>query len=213
MSFFRKLFSQKSRQTSVSKNSLKSKNAISLETQINELSKSGISLNKGIGIEDLLVSYGREEYENSPYDTIIFIYGSEVEEEPWGRFISDNVWNFDTECIEGRGSYATVLSNITRLTGQPNLLTNVSDNFDFDKSEAQVNYVLNGNQKSHLVKVDNNWIDPNFIESFLKEITEVLSDGREFWSVDNGQASILFFVNRSTAAELNVLTKGALEKD
>ena len=165
MSFFRKLFSQKSRQTSVSKNSLKSKNAISLETQINELSKSGISLNNGIGIEDLLVSYGRE-----------------------------------------------VLSNITRLTGQPNLLTNVSDNFDFDKSVAQVNYVLNGNQKSHLVKVDDDWIDPNFIEIFLNEITETLSDGREFWSVDNGQASILFFVDRSTAAELNVLTKGALEK-
>ena len=163
---FRKLFRRKSSQSPVHKNSPTSKNAISLETQINELSKSGISLNEGIGIEDLLVSYDREEYESRPYDTIIFIYGSEVEEEPWGRFISDNVWNFDTECIEGTGSYATVLSNITRLTGQPDLLTEVSDSFDFDKPEAQVNYMLNGIQKSHLVKADSDWIDPKFIESF-----------------------------------------------
>ncbi len=37
-----------------------------LEEQIEKLSDIGLSLNKGVTINDLLLSYSREEYESNP---------------------------------------------------------------------------------------------------------------------------------------------------
>ncbi|EOV0071993.1 hypothetical protein ACOIWC_004284, partial [Vibrio vulnificus] len=68
-----------------------------LEEQIEKLSDIGLLLNEGVTINDLLLSYSREEYESNPFDLILFVYGIEIEEEPWGRFVCDQAWNFDVE--------------------------------------------------------------------------------------------------------------------
>ena len=60
-----------------------------LEAQIEKLAEFGLPLNDGITVDDFLISWTREEYENSPFDTILFTYGIEVEKEPWGRFFCD----------------------------------------------------------------------------------------------------------------------------
>ncbi len=72
---------------------------MTLEQQIATLAELGLHLNEGRTIDDLLDSLPRKDYEAQPFDLILFTYGIEVEREPWGRFFSSQVWNFDTECI------------------------------------------------------------------------------------------------------------------
>jgi len=216
MSFLKKLFGRKETATlpqptedRTTNSESKSGTGPSLETQIAELEKVGLPLNDGICIDDFLLSFDRDEYENSPFELIFFIYGIEVEKEPWGRFFCPNVWNLDMECIDGTGSYAAVMSGIMRITQRPELLSDVTDDFDFDKPTAQLNYTLNGVKKSFTLKVEDDWADPQFINAFLDEVTEAVGDGRKFWAVDNGQSSILYFITQEQVDQLNVLSKGA----
>jgi hypothetical protein len=78
---------------------------MTLEKQLAELNRLGLNLADGVTIDDLLYSFGRQEYEKKPFDLILFVLGIEVERKPWGRPICSRVWNFDTECINGTGDY------------------------------------------------------------------------------------------------------------
>jgi hypothetical protein len=62
-----------------------------LETQIAKLADLGLPLNPGITVDDFLISWSRQDYEKKPFDTILFTYGMEVEQKPWGRFFCDRV--------------------------------------------------------------------------------------------------------------------------
>ncbi len=190
----------------------KDSSPVSLEEQISILAESGILLNDGVSIEDFLISYDRESYEKTPYELALHMYGFEIEQEPWGRYLSDSAWNFDTECIEGSGSYAEVMSNIVRITQRSDILSDVSDDFDFEKPTATVRYILNSNKKERVVKIDSDWVDPNFVDYFLAEVSDTISDGRKFWSIDNGQALILFFLTDANANNLNKLSNGSLKR-
>ena len=60
---------------------------MALEQQIETLAQLDLPLNDGVTVDDLLYSWERKEYENQPYDLVLFVLGSEVEREPWGRNI------------------------------------------------------------------------------------------------------------------------------
>ncbi len=200
MPFFKRIFSKRSI------------TPVSLEEQISTLAETGIVLNEGVGVGDFLISFDRESYEQNPYNLTLQTYGFEIEEEPWGRYFSDCAWNLDTECIEGSGSYAEVMENIVRITGGDIVLTDVVDDFDFDKPAANLTYSLGGLQKEYTLKVDNDWIDPNFVKTFLDQVTGIIADGRGFWSIDNGQALILFFISNKVAQNLNKLADRQLKQ-
>jgi len=55
-----------------------------LEEQLAKLADLGLKLDDGITVDDLLYSFGREDYEKRPFDLILFVLGIEVEREPWG---------------------------------------------------------------------------------------------------------------------------------
>ncbi len=35
-----------------------------------------------------------EAYEREPFSSLLFVFGTEVEAEPWGRWFCDRAWNF-----------------------------------------------------------------------------------------------------------------------
>jgi hypothetical protein len=69
---------------------------LKLEDQLAQLATIGLALNPGITVDDVLYSFDRKEYEKRPFDLVLFIFGAEVEREPWGRPFCSRVWNFDT---------------------------------------------------------------------------------------------------------------------
>lgn len=183
---------------------------VRLETQIEALKGAGLTLAPGRTIEELLTSWPREDYESDPYNLILFVYGSDVEAEPWGRAFCERGWNFDMECLVQKGDYVSAFENILRITGQPQLATGLSDNFNIDAEACEIRYTLKGQPKVLKARVDDDWADPKAVAAFVRDIEAAIGDGRHFWAADNGQASILFFLTDAEAAKVNELREDIL---
>ena len=179
-----------------------------LEEQLETLAQLGLSLNDGVTVDDLLYSWDRQEYENRPYDTLLFMLGSEVEREPWGRNVCDRAWNFDVECIEDTGSYVTIVENLCRVAGMPDLIFDVEDFVDIEDETAWLKYTIDGQQRHFNIPVDNDWADPETVSAVMRDIER---DGKRFYGKDNGQASIWFYLDQTAADKLNALTGNALK--
>jgi hypothetical protein len=181
-----------------------------LETQIANLAAAGLALAPGRTLEELLQSFPREDYEADPYNLLLFMYGSEVEAEPWGRVFCERGWTFDMECLSGAGDYARAFEPVLRTTGRPEVVTDLTDDFRIDAETAQIRYVLKGQPREITARVDNDWADPQAVTAFLRDIESAVGDDRRFWAADNGQASVLFFITDAEAAAINELRPDTL---
>ena len=181
---------------------------ISLEQQLETLAQLGLTLNRGVTIDDLLCSWDREEYESKPYDTLLFMLGSEVEGEPWGRNVCDKAWNFDVECIEGNGSYVTIVKRLCLVAGMPDLVSDVEDFVDSENDTAWLKYTIDGRSRRFTIQVENDWANPATVSAVMRDIER---DGKQFYAKDNGQASIWFYLDKPTADRLNSMTGNALK--
>jgi hypothetical protein len=182
--------------------------SFTLEQQLETLAQHGVRLNPGITIDDLLYSCERKEYETYPFHTILLVLGSEVERMPWGRHFSDQAWNFDVECIDDTGSYVTIVQNLCRVAGMPDLITEIEDFVDIENDTAWLKYTIDGQPRHCTVTVDNDWADPETVSAVMEDIQR---DGKRFYGRDNGQASVWFYLDKKTAEELNALTGNALK--
>ena len=181
---------------------------VTLEQQLETLAQLGLTLNDGVTVDDLLYSWERGEYENQPFDTILFMLGSEIEREPWGRNVCDRAWNFDVECIEDTGSYVTIVRNLCRVAGTPDLISALEDFVDIEHGTAWLKYTIDGEDRHYTIAVDNDWADPETVSAVMEDIER---DGKRFYGKDNGQASIWFYLDQPTADKLNALTGNALK--
>jgi hypothetical protein len=181
---------------------------MTLEQQLDTLAKLGLTLEPGVTIHDLLYSFGREDYEAQPFDLLLFMLGSEVEREPWGRAICSRVWNFDTECITGPGSYVKIIERLCRVAGAPDRLKEVRDQVDLDTGKAWLAYEVDGKKRNWNVDVRDDWADTMAIAYVIDDIER---DGYRFYFKDNGQAMVLFYLDAATAERLNELSDGALQ--
>lgn len=181
---------------------------MTLEQQLGRLAELGLTLDKGVTIDDLLHSFDRKNYEKKPFDLLLFVLGIEVEREPWGRCVCSRVWNFDTECIAGTGDYVRIVKRLAQVAGQPNLLKKVQDFVDMDSGEAWLKYEVDGKQRDWKVEVNDDWADTMTVTYVMDDLQR---DGRRFYSKDNGQAMILFYLDADTAAQLNQLSNDALQ--
>lgn len=177
-----------------------------LEAQIAALAEAGLRLNDGVTIDDLLHSFPREEYEIGPWHCLLFMYGVEIEREPWGRYIGPG-WNFDMECINGRGSYVAIVQEFARLSGVA--VTDLSDTVDMDAPTGEVRYTIGGVAKTVPVEINNDWADPAAVTMIISDFEEA-GDGRSFWGADNGQATVVYYLTDDVAARVNALTGGLL---
>jgi len=124
--------------------------AMQLEQQIKLLSDCGIPLNEGVTVDDLLYSWGREEYEGQPFELLLITMGGELESrltarEPDERgtsFASDHIWHFDTECIEGPGSYVRIAERMAVLADGDLPLENIADSVDLEQEVAWLSFTL-----------------------------------------------------------------------
>jgi hypothetical protein len=179
-----------------------------LEQQLETLAQLGLPLNDGVTVEDFLYSWGREAYESQPYNTVLFMLGSEVERGRWGRNVCDKAWNFDVECIDGTGDYVKIVQNLCRVAGMSELLTAAEDFVDIENETAWLKYTLDGEKRQYNIAVDNDWADTETVSKIMGDIER---GGKQFYAIDNGQASIWFYLDKSTADKLNRLTKNALK--
>lgn len=173
-----------------------------LEDQIEKLAEFGLPLNDGITVDDFLISWSREEYEAKPFDTILFTYGIEVEDATGGRYFSDRVWNFDTECICGDGDYVAIVKEFHRISGRQKSLTNLYDEVDLEADEARLRYTLDGQPRELSPRINDDWVDPEVVAVIMQDMR---GEGYDFYGMDNGQATVWFHMTADNAKILNTL--------
>jgi hypothetical protein len=173
---------------------------VKLEDQLAELAELGLSLAAGRTIAELVYSRPRAAYEREPYEALLFAFGTEVEAEPWGRWFCDRAWNFDTECVHGPGAYVEIAGRLCRIAGRPEAFTDLRDHVDLDTGEAWIEYAAEGRRRRWEIEVEDDWADLVVVSRMMEELEH---DGQRFYAMNNGQAMVLFFLERSAADRLN----------
>jgi hypothetical protein len=186
---------------------------VKLETQLDKLAELGLVLNPDVTIDDLLYSIERSELEGEPFERLLFLFGIEAEREPWGRRICNQVWNFDTECIITTGNYVNIVQHLCLLIGKPDYLTDLVDHINIDDpdmaaSECWLEYNIGDRRRHWQIEANDDWVDMMTITYVMEDLQH---DGKQFYSKDNGQAMILFYLDRATAEKLSDLCDEDLE--
>jgi hypothetical protein len=182
--------------------------SLKLAVQLAQLAELGLVLNTGIEIDDLLYSHDLAELEAKPFWPLMGLLGVEVERAPWGRRICNQVWNFDTECINATGDYVKIVEKLAVLIGTPNYLAEIVDAVDFEENTAWLEYVIDGKRRHWSIELNDDWADMMTISYVMEDLQR---DGKQFYSIDNGQAMILFYLAPEIATKLGDLCNEDLE--
>jgi hypothetical protein len=73
---------------------------MTIEEKLGALADCGLKLKDQFGVSDLADSWGREALDEPRWNLALVCLGMTHEEPPWTPHC-DNLWHFDTECIEG----------------------------------------------------------------------------------------------------------------
>lgn len=184
---------------------------MTLEQQLEALSALGLSLNPGISIDDLLQRMPRSDYEERPFDAILFVLGDEVDSEPRGRSFCSRVWFFDTECIYSTGDYKNIVERLCEVAGHAKThFSNLDDHVDSDDEEAWLSYTKpDGTVRHWSAEFADDWADMVVVSEVM---TDLETQEARFYVKNSGQAMLVFFLSEDAAQELGRLSGGALSR-
>ena len=165
-----------------------------LERQLDALASCGIRLLPDATLEDLLDEYTREEFAKDPYRLLLIALGAM---EP--RRFSDDIWHFDTECIEDHGAYFVIADRLRDLANPDFPLVDLEDYVDLEANEAWVAFCLDGTPHRWTCEVQDDWVDPNILTRFA-ELLQSRKTGRRFTYLDLGGQD--FLLGCATEAQL-----------
>jgi len=77
--------------------------------------------------DSLGVPHSREAFQKNPYRLLLGALGGESAE---GTYPSNSVWHFDTECIEGDGSYVRIAARLAEMAQGGLPLKDIADHVD-----------------------------------------------------------------------------------
>lgn len=138
------------------------------EEQLENLAGCGIKLRPQFSPDILFEEWGREEFEKEPYEMVLAALGGEREV---GEPLSNDIWHFDTECIEDHGDYARVAQRMRDLANGDLPLENIKDYIDIvedDEGIAWLEFELDGEKYHWNLKVEDDWVDTDIFGMFIE---------------------------------------------
>jgi len=180
-------------------------NTLTLEEQLVVLSSCGITLRKGVTIDDLLYeSSEREGYEQSVLLLIVHLGG----EQDYGQNLrfSDQLWHFDTECIYDHGSYAQIAERMRDLAYPHLPLTDISDYVNVEEGRAELSFKINEKAFTWKMDVDDDWVDPSIWRLFVNLLAEQTKLVRYTYLDLGGQDFMIGIATEEQRTKLNEAT-------
>ena len=138
-----------------------------VETQLQTLAQCGIRLVPDVTLDRMLKVFDRAHYEREPYVLLLCALGSELEVEPY-RFASDDIWHFDTECIEDHKDYVRIAERLRDLAGGDLPLDEITDYVDIEEGEAWLSFRLDGQRVRWEAEVEGDWVDETILSRFAE---------------------------------------------
>lgn len=154
----------------------------------------------------MLSEFDRKLYEEDPYNLLLSVFGSEYEkeDEEW-EANSNNIYHFDTECVEDNGAYITVLNNLKRISNGSFDIETVNDSVDIEARKANVSFFYRGKEHKWNLKVDDDWFDVNLIEK-INKLMKINGESKQFYRYSPDQTIILICVDLETKEKIEQLT-------
>jgi hypothetical protein len=180
---------------------------VRFEQQLATLASCGIQLARGVAPEALLISFDREAIESDPYRLLLATMGGEAEDESEAGETGhpcDNIWHFDTECIEEHGDYAAIARRMRELAQGELPLDDISDYVDVESGIARLEFRLGGTAYRWDAEVDADWVDPSVLTRFAR-LLESVGKTRRFTYIDLGGQDCL--IGCATSEERAKLAK------
>lgn len=178
---------------------------VTFETQLSTFQQLGFEFNKGASKEDLIEMWGKDQFAEEPYYLMYISLGSTIEREPWTP-ITNQCWRFDTEAIEGSGSYIDIMENLRRISNGEINITNIEDVVDWENEKASVSFEWNGNKYSWDLAFDDDWVDPLLFSQVVELTEKYNTKGRLTYFDTGGQDLVLGWADASQLKELNAKT-------
>jgi len=188
------------------KKSMDSKIKISVEEQLNTLIGLGIKPKYDDYVDWICDEWGRETVETDPYNLMLFSLGGERETddgETW-ELLSDDIYSFDTECVEDDNIYEVVLGRLATLSKGKFNISNLHSTVDHDCKKAAVSFAYNSADYKWDLKYDDDWFDCDTIGK-INLLLKNNGSTKFFFTCSLDQNLILVFDTEKNVKELNQL--------
>jgi hypothetical protein len=131
---------------------------MTIEDKLRILADCGLRLKDQFGVSDFVDSWGREALDEPGYNLTLICLGMTQEEPPWTPHC-DNLWHFDTECIEGDGSYVRIAKRIADMAQGSLPLSDFQDHVDINEGKAWLRFKCQGKPIQIDCAVQDDWVD------------------------------------------------------
>lgn len=185
----------------------KKKRGLTLEEKLQMLAQVGVVMEPGRSIEELLESFGREQYEEDDYDDLLFVLSNEVETGPGaGASYTRQLYSFDTECIEDDGDYAKITNRFAEMFRDEFEISCIEDKVDWDTKTAELSFQCHGKKYFIEPEFQNDWFDAKVLGLFLQVSDDLNSSKKIGIAPPDGQAMQLCVMTPSQMKAFSNLT-------
>jgi len=176
-----------------------------VEAQLDRLEAVEVTLRSGFGADDLLAEWGRADLESPPFKLLLIAMGGAATNPPY-ESLSHDVWHFDTECIEGPGSYVRIVERLVEMTAGRFSVTDIEDVVDFESETASLSLTVDGKRLDWDLEYDDDWVDPN-VFVHLDEVMKRHTAGERMIYLDlQGQDALILVGDKKRLRKLRAAT-------
>ena len=197
----------------------KKKMPMTLEQKIAALAEAGVVVDPERTIEEILESNDREEYEEEGFDSLLFTLANEVETGlDAGAYYTNQLYSFDTECVEGDGDYARIAMRFAEMFQGEFEIKAIADKVDWDNKTAELSFECGGKRYHRDLVMDDDWLDAKVFELFVQAENDMNSQRKIGFTDSDGQDILLCVMtprqmkafNKLTGQNMRVMTVGDL---
>jgi len=139
---------------------------MTIEEKLDALARCGLKLKEQFGVPDLVESWGREALDEPGWNLALVCLGMTEEKRPWTPHC-DNLWHFDTECIEGDGSYVRIAERMAEMARGSLPLSDIHDHVDIEGRTAWLRFKWEGKPVHIDCEVQDDWADASLFGHFV----------------------------------------------
>jgi hypothetical protein len=177
---------------------------MTIEEKLEALARCGLKLKDEFGVPDLVESWGREALDEPGWNLALVCLGVAEEKPPWTPHC-ENLWHFDTECIEGDGSYVRITKRMAEMAQGSLPISDIQDNVDIDAGTAWLRFKFQGKPVHIDCEVQDDWVDTHLFAQFV-DLLAKCDPNKLFICYDlGGQDCIIGCVTRAQYAALQKL--------
>ena len=177
---------------------------MTIEEKLDALAECGLKLKEQFSVTDLADSWGREALDEPGWNMPLICLGMTQEEPPWTPHC-ENLWHFDTECIEGDGSYVSIAKRMTDMAQGALPLSDIQDHVDIDAGKAWLRFNCQGKSVQVDFQVQDDWVDTSLFRHFVDLLAKCDPDKLFIYFDLGGQDCIIGCVTRDGYRRLQKL--------